>query len=77
MLVNATITDKFENHVTMLSGHTDSTGVFQGKYLVYEDVVDQGEYNVDVVINNGNTKASESFTTFFRGDIRDYFHDSN
>ncbi len=75
--VNVTITDRFDNHVTTLSGHTDSLGVFQGNYLVLENVVDQGEYNVKVVIDEENTNISESFTTFFRGDIRDYFHSTN
>ena len=71
--VSVTITDRFDNHVTTLSGHTDSTGVFQANYLVLENVVDQGEYNVNVTIDDGNTNTSESFTTFFRGDITDYF----
>ena len=71
--VKVTITDRFDNHVTTLSGNTDSTGVFQDKYLVLEGVVDQGEYNVNVMIDEENTKTSESFTTFFRGDIRQYF----
>jgi len=71
--VKVTITDRFDNHVTTLSGNTDSTGVFQDNYLVLESVVDQGEYNVNVMIDEENTKTSESFTTFFRGDIRDYF----
>jgi len=75
VFVDVTITDKFENHVTTLSGYTDSTGVFQENYLVLERVVDQGEYNVNVMIDDGKSKNSESFTTFFRGDIRDYFDD--
>ena len=33
------------------------------------------EYNVNVMIDEENTKTSESFTTFFRGDIRQYFAD--
>ncbi len=75
VFVNATITDRFDEFVTSLSGNTDSTGVFQGNYLVLEDVVDQGEYNVNVMIDDGTSNISQSFTTFFRGDIRDYFHD--
>ena len=75
VFVDVTITDKFENHVTTLSGYTDSTGVFQENYLVLEDIVGQGEYNVNVLIDDGNSKNSKSFTTFFRGDIRDYFDD--
>jgi len=77
VFVTVTITDRFDEFVTALSGNTDSTGVFQGNYLVYEDVVDQGEYNVNVMIDDGASNTSQSFTTFFRGDIRDYFHDSN
>ena len=73
VFVEVTITDRFENHVTTLSGYTDSIGVFQENYLVLEGVIDQGEYNVNVMIDDGNSKNSESFTTFFRGDIRDYF----
>lgn len=73
--VTVTITDRFNNHVTTLSGNTDSRGIFQDKFLVLEKVVDQGKYNVNVIIDDGNTNTSESFTTFFRGDIRQYFAD--
>ncbi len=75
VFVNVTITDRFDEFVTTLSGNTDSSGVFQGNYLVYEDVVDQGEYNVNVMIDDGASNTSQSFTTYFRGDIRDYFQD--
>ncbi len=75
VFVNVTITDQFDEYVTNLSGKTDSRGVFQGNYLVYEDVVDQGEYNVNVTIDDGTSNTSQSFTTFFRGDVRDYFKD--
>jgi len=75
VFVNVTITDRFDEFVTTLSGNTDSTGVFQGNYLVLEDVVDQGEYNVNIMIGNETYNTSQSFTTFFRGDIRDYFQD--
>jgi len=75
VFVNVTITDRFDEFVTTLSGNTDSTGVFQGNYLVLEDVVDQGEYNVNVMIGNETYNTSQSFTTFFRGDVRDYFQD--
>jgi len=75
VFVNVTITDRFDEFVTTLSGNTDSTGVFQGNYLVLENVVDQGEYNVNVAIDDGTSNTSQSFTTFFRGDIRDYFDD--
>ena len=75
VFVNVTITDRFDEFVTTLSGNTDSRGVFQGNYLVLEDVVEQGEYNVNVVIDDGTSNTSQSFTTFFRGDVRDYFKD--
>ncbi len=75
VFVNATITDQFDEFITNLSGNTDSTGVFQGNYLVLEDVVDQGEYNVNVTIDDGTSNITQSFTTFFRGDVRDYFQD--
>jgi len=75
VFVNVTITDRFDEFVTALSGNTDSRGVFQGNYLVLEDVVEQGEYNVNVVIDDGTSNTSQSFTTFFRGDVRDYFKD--
>jgi len=77
VFVNVTITDRFDEFVTTLSGNTDSIGVFQGNYLVLENVVDQGEYTVNVTIDDGASNTSQSFTTFFRGDIRDYFHDTN
>jgi len=75
VFVNVTITDRFDEFVTTLSGNTDSIGVFQGNYLVLENVVDQGEYNVNVTIDDGTSNTSQSFTTFFRGDVRDYFKD--
>jgi len=75
VFVNVTITDQFDEYVTTISGNTDSRGVFQGNYLVYENVVDQGEYNVNVTIDDGTSNISQSFTTFFRGDVRDYFKD--
>lgn len=73
--VKVTITDRFDNQVTVLSGHTGSTGIFQENYLVLEDVVGQGEFNVNVMIDDGISNTNQSFTTFFRGDIRDYFAD--
>jgi hypothetical protein len=75
VFVTVTITDRFDEIVTTLSGNTDSIGVFQGTYLVLEGVVGQGEYNVNVMIDDGVSNTSQSFTTFFRGDIRDYFQD--
>ena len=75
VFVNVIITDRFDEFVTNISGNTDSRGVFHGNYLVYEDVVDQGKYNVNVIIDDGASNINQSFTTFFRGDIRDYFAD--
>lgn len=71
--VSVTISDRLGNHITTLTGNTDSTGVFQDNYLVKENIVDQGKYDVEVTIEDGREKVTESFTTFFRGDIRDYF----
>lgn len=76
VLVNVDIKDRFGKQITKLTGKTNSNGVFQDKYVVLEDVVDQGEYKVVVTIDDGKTKSSKTYTTFFRGDIRDYFHKS-
>jgi len=73
VFVNVTITDRFDKFVTSLSGNTDSSGLFRGSYLVNEGIAGQGEFNVDVIVYDGLTSVSKSFTTFFRGDIRDYF----
>ena len=70
--VNVTITNQFDKFVTSFSGITDSTGLFRGSYVVRENIDIPGKYNVNVTVDDG-TKATKSFTTFFRGDIRDYF----
>jgi hypothetical protein len=75
VFVNVTITNRFDEFVTSVSGNTDSSGLFRGSYLVNEGVVGQGEFKVNVFVDDGTTSASKSFTTFFRGDIRDYFDD--
>lgn len=73
--VNVTITDRFDEYITHLSGNTDYRGVFEDNYLVIEDNVGQGEFNVDVMIDDGTSNINQLFTTYFRGDIRDYFAD--
>jgi len=73
VFVNVTITNRFDKFVTSINGHTDSSGLFSGKYLVNEGIVGQGEFTVNVIVDDGATSTSKSFTTFFRGDIRQYF----
>jgi hypothetical protein len=75
VFVNVTITNRFNEFVTSLNGTTDSSGLFRGSYLVNEGIVGQGEFNVNVIASDGLTSVSKSFTTFFRGDIRNYFDD--
>jgi len=73
VFVNVTITNRFDEFVTSLSGNTDSSGLFRGSYLVNEGIVGQGKFNANVTVNDGLNSESKSFTTFFRGDIRNYF----
>jgi hypothetical protein len=73
VFVNVIITNQFDKYVTSLSGKTDSTGLFRGSYVVRENIDIPGKYNVNVTVNDGDTSINQSFTTFFRGDIRDYF----
>jgi len=73
VFVNVTITNQFDKFVTSLSGITDSTGLFRGSYVVRENIDIPGKYNVNVTIDDGTSATSKSFTTFFRGDLRDYF----
>jgi len=73
VFVNVTITNQFDKFVTSFSGITDSTGLFRGSYVVRENIDIPGKYNVNVTIGDGTSATSQSFTTFFRGDIRDYF----
>jgi hypothetical protein len=75
VFVNVTITNRFNEFVTSLSGNTDSSGLFRGSYLVNERIVGQGEFNVEIIVNDEFASVNKSFTTFFRGDIRDYFDD--
>ena len=73
VFVNVTITNQFDKFVTSFSGITDSTGLFRGSYVVRENIDIPGKYNVNVTVDDGTNDTSQSFTTFFRGDIRDYF----
>jgi len=73
VFVNVTITNQFDKFVTSFSGITDSTGLFLGSYVVRENIDIPGKYNVNVTVDDGTSVTSQSFTTFFRGDIRDYF----
>ena len=73
MFVNVTITNQFDKFVTSFSGITDSAGLFRGSYVVRENIDVPGKYNVNVTVDDGTRFTGQSFTTFFRGDIRDYF----
>ena len=73
VFVNVTITNQFDKFVTSFSGITDSTGLFRGSYVIRENIDISGKYNVNVTVDDGTSATSQSFTTFFRGDIRDYF----
>ncbi len=76
VFVNVTITNQFDKFVTSFSGLTDSTGLFRGSYVVRENIDIPGKYNVNVTVDDGTTSTSQSFITFFRGDLRDYFDDN-
>ena len=41
--------------------------------MVRENIDIPGKYNINVTVDDGTSTTSQSFTTFFRGDIRDYF----
>lgn len=73
VFVNVTITNQFDKYVTSFSGKTDFNGLFRGSHVVRENIDITGKYNVNVTVDYGDTSISQSFTTFFRGDIRDYF----
>jgi len=76
VFVNVTITNQLDKFVTSFSGITDSTGLFRGSYVVRENIDIPGKYNVNVTVDDGTTFTSQSFITFFRGDLRDYFDDN-
>ena len=71
VFVNVTITNQFDKYVTSFSGKTDSNGLFRGSYVVRENIDTPGKYNVNVTVG---TSINQSFTTFFRGDLRDYYN---
>lgn len=73
VFVNVTITNQFDKFVSSFSGKTDFTGLFRESYVVRENIDIPGKYNVNVTVDDGTSATSQSFTTFFRGDIRDYF----
>jgi len=73
VFVNVTITNEFDSVVTSLTGNTDASGLFRESHVVREGIDVRGEYTVFVLIDDGTTSTSQSFTTFFRGDIRDYW----
>jgi len=73
VFVNVTITNEFDSDVISLTGNTDSKGLFEESYIVRDGIDLAGEYTIDVTIDDGTTSTSQSFTTFFRGDLRDYW----
>ena len=73
IFVNVTITNEFDAFVTSLSGNTDEKGLFRDSHYVREGIDLPGEYIVNVSIDDSSTSVSQSFNTFFRGDLRDYF----
>ncbi len=73
VFVNVTITNQFDKYVTSFSGKTNSNGLFRGSYVVRENIDPPGKYNVNVTVDGGDTLISQSFTTFFRADIKYYF----
>jgi len=73
VFVNITITNEIDALVTSLSGNTDATGLFRETHIVREGIDLPGEYTVNVFIDDGITNTSQSYKTFFRGDIRDYW----
>ena len=75
VFVNVTITNEFGKFVTSLSEYTDERGLFSESHKVREGIDLPGEYNVNVTIDDGKSSTSQTFKTFFRGDLRDYFDD--
>ncbi len=73
VFVNITITNEFDQVITSLNGTTDSDGLFRTNYYIREGIDKPGEYTVDVQVVDKTTSIDESYTTFFRGDIRDYW----
>ena len=77
VFVNVTITNQFDKYITSFSGKTDSIGLFRGSYVVRENIDIPGKYNVSITVDDGHSSINQSFTTFFRGNIQDYFKDNN
>ena len=73
VFVNVTITNQFDKYVTSFSGKTDPNGLFRGSYVVRENIDPPGKYNVNVTVDGVDTLISQSFTTFFRANIKYYF----
>lgn len=73
VFVNVTITNQFDKYVTSFSGKTDSDGQYSGSYVVRENIDLPGKYNIKVTADYGKTSIEKSYTTFFRGNIQDYF----
>ena len=70
VFVNVTITNQFDKYITSFSGKTNSNGLFRGSYVVRENIDPPGKYNVKVTADDGDTLINQSFTTFFREDIK-------
>ena len=77
MFVNVTITNQFNKYVASFNGKTDSIGLFRGSYVVRENIDIPGKYNVNITVDDGHSSINQSFTTFFRGNIQDYFKHNN
>jgi hypothetical protein len=77
VFVNVTITNEFDKYVTSFSGKTDSTGLYRGSHVVRENIDLPGKYNVKVTANYGDSSIDKWYTTFFRGNIQDYFKDKS
>ncbi|HXV65809.1 MAG TPA: hypothetical protein VD731_01095 [Nitrosopumilaceae archaeon] len=76
VLVNVTITNQEGKFVTLLSGKTDSTGLFRENHVVRANIDTPGKYFVNVTANYQDISINQSYTTFFRGSIQDYFGDN-
>ena len=73
VLVNIIIRNQFGKMVSSFNGNTDSAGLFRANYIVKGGIDLPGEYSIDITIDDGINTASQSFKTFFRGDVRDYW----
>jgi hypothetical protein len=73
VFVNITITNQFDKLVSTLKGNTDSTGLFRANYIVKGGINLPGEYSINITIDDGTGSKTQSFKTFFRGEIKDYW----